>query len=118
MGNMAPQQIGTVHGQVAHTIHNHGPVYISTVAQQAPFALQAPSAPPAQHGKRRKGAPQITPSQKELLTLMKPLPAHVRIQVLNYMRCEFGTGLVMELEPRELHQTRQHVLDARRSAGV
>lgn len=31
------------------------------------------------------------------------------------MRCEFGTGLVMELEPRELHQTRQHVLGVRRA---
>ncbi len=108
------------HTHHRHT-HHHGPVHINTVVVQPgdSFALQAPSAPPAQQlGRRRKGGPQITPAQRELLTLMKPLPAPVRIQVLNFMRCEFGTGMVMELEPRELHQTRQQVLDARRSAGV
>lgn len=42
----------------------------------------------------------------------------MRLAVLDFMRCEFGTGMVMELEPRELHQTRQQVLDARRAAGV
>ena len=102
-----------------HT-HHHGPVHIDTLVVQSSdaFALQAPSAPPAQYGKNRKGSPQITPAQKELLTLMKPLPAHVRIQVLDFMRCEFGTGLVMELEPRELYQTRQQVLDVRRATGI
>ena len=118
METMAPINIDTVHGQVARTIHNHGPVYISSPIQEGPFALHAPSAPPAHRSKHRRGAAQITPAQKELLTLMKPLPAHVRIQVLDFMRCEFGTGWVMELEPRELHQTRLRVLDARRSAGV
>ena len=61
---------------------------------------------------------QSTPAQRELLALMRPLPKPVRLAVLNWLRCEFGTGLVMELEPRELHQTRLRVLDARRSAGV
>lgn len=102
-----------------HTVHAHGPVVIHTlVQQQAPFALQAPSAPPARNGKRMKDGPEITPTQKELLALMKPLPAHLRIQVLNWMRAEYGTGLVMELEPRELHRTRGHVIEVRRAAGV
>jgi hypothetical protein len=42
----------------------------------------------------------------------------MHIAVLNWLRCEFGTSMVMELEPRELYQTLQHVLDVRRSAGL
>ena len=53
-----------------------------------------------------------------LLALMRPLPKPARIAVLSWLRCEFGTSMVMELEPRELHQTRQHVLNARRAAGI
>lgn len=102
-----------------HTVYAHGPVVIHTlVQQQAPFALQAPPAPPARKGKRTKDGPEITLAQKELLALMKPLPPHLRIQVLNWMRAEYGTGLVIELDPRELHRTRGHVLDVRRSTGV
>lgn len=48
---------------------------------------------------------------------MRPLPKHVRVAVLDFMRMEFGTGLVMELEPRELHRLRAKVLEARRTAG-
>lgn len=108
---------GPVHGDVAgRDINNYTAVLVAhqTVIQQPPFALQPPPAPPAP---RRKHT-EITPAQKELLALMKPLPAHVRIQVLDYMRSEFGTGMVMELDPRELHRTRLQVLDARRSAGI
>jgi hypothetical protein len=103
-----------------HDINHYTEVYVAhqTVIQQPPFALQAPPAPPAPRRKHSKASTEITPAQKELLALMKPLPAHVRIQVLDYMRSEFGTGMVMELDPRELHRTRQQVLEARRSAGI
>jgi hypothetical protein len=112
---------GPVYGDVAGRDINHYTAVLvthQTVVQQPPFALQAPPSPPASRRKHGKTGAEITPAQKELLTLMKPLPAHVRIQVLDYMRSEFGTGMVMELEPRELHRTRQQVLDARRSAGI
>lgn len=118
MGNMA-LHIDTVHGQVAHTINNYGPVYIDTLVQRCDsFALQAPPAPPARKPRTRRPAYDITPAQKELLALMRPLPKPLRIAVLNWLRCEFGTSMVMELEPRELYQTRQHVLDTRRAAGL
>lgn len=102
-----------------HTVHAHGPVVIHTlVQQQAPFALQAPLAPQARHGSRTKTGARITPAQKELLELMRPLPKPMRHEVMAWMRVEFGTALVMALEPRELHQARQHVLNVRRAAGV
>jgi hypothetical protein len=53
-----------------------------------------------------------------VLALMRPLPKNVRIDVLSFMRVEFGTALVMELDPRELHRLREMVLDARRAARV
>lgn len=124
METMAPLQVETVNGQVAHvinnhhthhhTVHAHGPVHI----HEASFALQAPPAPPARRSRRNKPAHDLSPTQKDLLALMRPLPPHVRVQVLDFMRAEFGTGLVMELAPGEVHATRQRVLDIRRSLGI
>lgn len=130
MANMAPIRIDTVHGQVAQTIHNHhqhthhhqhshhGPLHLHTHVEAPTFALQAPPAPPARAPRPKRPAYDISPAQKELLDLMRPLPKPVRIAVLSWLRCEFGTSMVVELEPRELYQTRQHVLDARRAAGI
>lgn len=101
-----------------HTVHAHGPVVIHTLVQQAPFALQALPAPQARKGSRTKNGPPITPAQKELLELMRPLPKPVRHEVMAWMRVEFGTALVMALEPRELHCARKRVIDVRRAAGV
>ena len=105
-----------------HTHHHqhshHGPLHLHTHVEPPAFALQAPPAPPARTLRPKRPAYDITPAQKELLALMRPLPKPVRIAVLAWLRCEFGTSLVMELEPRELYQTRQHVLNARRAAGI
>jgi hypothetical protein len=50
---------------------------------------------------------------------MRRLPQLIeRISVLEWMRAEFGTGLVMELDALELQRARQQVLDARRAAGI
>lgn len=49
---------------------------------------------------------------------MRPLPKPARAQVLYFMRIEFGTGLVVELDPDEVQRVRRVVLDARRAAGV
>lgn len=49
---------------------------------------------------------------------MRPLPKPVRVSVLDFMRMEFGTGLVVELSPDELQRVRRVVLDLRRGAGL
>lgn len=49
---------------------------------------------------------------------MRPLPKPARAQVLDFMRMEFGTGLVVEFAPDELQRLRQMVLDARRTASI
>lgn len=101
-----------------HTVHAHGPVHLHTHVESPAFALQAPPAPPAHYRQRGQPTADITPAQKALLALMRPLPKPVRAQVLDFMRTEFGTGLVIELAPDELQRVRRVVLDARRAAGI
>jgi hypothetical protein len=101
-----------------HTVHAHGPVHIHAQGHEAVLALQAPPAPPARRTKAPKVRHDLSAGQKDLLALMRALPQHVRVQVIDFMRAEFGTGLVMELEPRDVHATRQRVLDLRRSLGI
>lgn len=104
-----------------HTLHAHGPLHIHMEADPPPsFALQASPAPPARQGRRGPKPPthDITPAQREVLALMRPLPKPVRVDVLIWMRIEFGTSLVMDLDPRELHRLRAHVSEVHRAAGV
>lgn len=112
----------THHHQHSHShtgpVHVHGSLHLHTHVETPEFALQAPPAPPAHFRQRGQPATEITPAQKALLALMRPLPKNVRTQILDFMRIEFGTGLVVELEPQELQQLRRRVLDARREAGV
>ena len=133
MKTMAPLQVETVNGQVAHTINNHQHSHTHqhdhrhqhqhdhhhTHIEAPPFALQAPPAPQARYRQRNRQVVQpITPAQKDLLAMMRPLPKPVRNGLLEWMRTEFGTGLVMELDLGELQRARQRVLDARRVAGI
>lgn len=111
------QHSHTHHHQHHHTVHAHGPVHLHTHVEAPSFALQAPPAPPARTTQRPKPTHDLSPAQKEVLDLMRPLSKHVRVSVLDFMRMEFGTGLVMELEPRELHKLRNRVLEVRREAG-
>jgi hypothetical protein len=112
----------THHHNHSHThmgpLHAHGPVHLHTHVETPAFALQAPPAPPAHFRQRGQPATEITPAQKALLALMRPLPKNVRAHILEFMRLEFGTGLVMELDPQELQQLRRRVLDARRESGI
>jgi hypothetical protein len=121
-GNSAIQIYGdnnTIHNhQHDHTVHAHGPLHVHTHVERPLYALQAPPAPPARYRHRNPVGPEITPAQKDLLAMMRPLPKPARIAVLEYMRAEFGTGLVIALAPPELQRARQAVLDARRAAGV
>ena len=103
-------------------LHAHGPVFVQTavVHQDLAFALQAPPAPPARQGRQGTKARthhEITPAQRDMLALMRPLPKPVRVDVLIWMRFEFGTSLVMDLDPRELYRLRTHVLGVHRSGG-
>ena len=119
-------QISTGHGAIQlHGNHNtvnqynhHQHDHHHTHIEAASFALQAPPAPPAHYRQRGQPAADITPAQKALLALMRPLPKPARAQVLDFMRIEFGTGLVVELSPDELQRVRRVVLDARRVAGL
>lgn len=113
----------TIHNHHQHTHHHrhmhHGPVHLHTHVEAPAFALQAPPAPQARYRQRNQQVVQpITPAQKDLLAMMRPLPKPVRNALLEWMRSEFGTGLVMELDLCELQRARQRVLDARRSAGI
>lgn len=40
---------------------------------------------------------------------MKPLDKTARIKVLDFMRREFGTAMVMELQPAQLKRVRGYV---------
>lgn len=106
--------------QHQHTVHAHGPVLLqTTVVQQVPeFALQPPPAPPARTPKPKRPAYDLSPAMREALALMRPLPKPVRIDLLTWMRCEFGTGMVAELEPRELYRLRAHVLEVRQRGNL
>lgn len=101
-----------------HTVHAHGAVHVHTHVAAPGFALQAPPAPQARTRKTARPAYDLSAAQKELLALMRPLPKPVRAAVIEWMRTEFGTGLVMELAPPELQRARRAVLDARRTAGL
>lgn len=103
-----------------HTLHAHGPLHIHMEPDPPDFALQAPPAPPARQGGRSLKPParDITPAQRDVLALMRPLPKPVRVDVLIWMRIEFGTSLVMDLDPRELHRLRAHVFEVHRATGV
>lgn len=120
---MTDMSIGTLHGNVlAGDLHAHGPVYLRAVVVQpepAFLASQAAPAPPARNrGRREMDRPELTPAQRECLALMRPLPKPVRVDVLIWMRMEFSTSLVMDLDPRELYRLRLHLADVRRAAGV
>lgn len=116
------------HGPVvinhAHTHHHQHQVVIRPVITAPPperpvFALQAPPAPPA---RKLKPAPRpaydITPAQRALLALMRPLPKPDRAAVMDWMRREFGHSLVMDLTPAQLQRCRAQVLRLRQAAGV
>ena len=113
-------QIHGNHNTVNHNqhTHHHQHDHHHTHFEAPAFALQAPPAPPAHYRQRGRPAADITPAQKALLALMRPLSKPVRAQVLVYMRIEFGTGLVVELDPGEVQRVRRVVLDARREAGI
>ena len=55
----------------------------------------------------KAGAP--TAAHREVLALMKPLDKAARIRVLDFMRREFGTAMVIELAPEQVYRARRYV---------
>lgn len=70
-----------------------------------------PSPPEAQPGGKvgAERAQSATAAQRELLTLMKPLNKAARIKVLDFMRREFDTPMVIELKPDQVYRVRRYV---------
>lgn len=61
--------------------------------------------PPPQDEARK--APQATPQQKEVLKMIRRLPnGHA---VLNFMEREFGTRMVIQLNPAQLSRVRKYI---------
>lgn len=90
---------GAVHmGHVQNATQVHQHFYAAALPEQA-SAAPAPARPSS----------DATPDQKQVLALMKPLPDSVRIRVLDFMRREFGTGMVIELAPAQLYRVRRYV---------
>ncbi|QPF74219.1 hypothetical protein G8A07_15700 [Roseateles sp. DAIF2] len=118
-----PMQVGQVHGTV-----NHHHVQVTQHFYAAPAPAPMPDIPPrpaaaapAQAGPSAREPQPLTEVHKEVLSLMEPLPKKVRICVLDFMRREFGTGMVKELKPHEVHRVRLYVLQIhanRRKEGV
>lgn len=75
-------QVGQVNGNI--TVHNY---------HQAPVKVATRS--------------KATPDQKRLLDLLKQVPD--RAVILNFMQREFGTSLVIKLEPPQVFRVRRYV---------
>lgn len=77
-------------------VHQH--FYASAQPQQvAPVAPASPARAAA------------TTAHKDVLALMKRLPEPVRIKVLDFMRREFNTAMVIELQPQQVYRVRKYV---------
>ncbi|MPT03558.1 MAG: hypothetical protein E2582_04965 [Delftia sp.] len=83
------QAAGAVH--ITHVTHQH-------------FYGDTAGAPAANEGRR-----QVTEAQKQALALMRCLDKQARIRVLDFMRREFETALVIELAPGQVHRLRCYV---------
>lgn len=84
-------QVGKVEGDM-QVVHQH---YYLPPYPQASACTVRPGAPTAAH--------------KEVLALMRPLDRAARIKVLDFMRREFGTAMVMELQPAQVYRVRRYV---------
>lgn len=62
-------------------------------------------------------AQSATAAQRDLLTLMKPLDKAARIKVLDFMRREFSTAMVIELKPDQVYRVRRYVETMRARRG-
>ena len=91
--------------KIAHQVIQQQTIVHNYAARRpAPPAQLARNAPPAR-------AAGLTLAQIKLLQLMKPLPRPARIEVLDYLRTQFGTAMISELEPQALAKAHLFVLN-------
>ena len=96
---------GAVHmGHVQNATQVHQHFYATALPSQ-----EAASPAPPQVTAAARPPSEVTPEQKQVLALMKPLPDSVRIRVLDFMRREFGTAMVIELQSGQVYRVRRYV---------
>lgn len=109
---IAPQSpTGAVTNMTTH-VHNHYYGAAAPVVEpvhQPPVGISAPKLAPAQHPQIPWEKIATTKEQRYLLDLMEPLDKATRIKVLDFMRLEFKTGMVRELNPNGVYRTRKYV---------
>lgn len=54
-------------------------------------------------------------AQREVLALMQRLDRPIRIKVLEFMRREFNTAMVIELKPEQVYRVRRYVETVRKN---
>ena len=100
---------GAVHtGPVQNVtqVHQHfyPPVETERVMPPSSAAPPAPAPAPVPPATVRTAT-----TVAQVLALMDLLPDPVRFKVLDFMREEFGTAMVIELQPHQLYRTRRYV---------
>ena len=98
---------GAMHmGAVQNVTQVHQHFY---AAVEPEHAVRPSAAPPA-------ARPAATAAQKEVLALLRPLPESVRSKVWAFMRREFQTAMVVDLQPHQLYRVRRYVETVNQSA--
>ena len=102
-------------GPVTHMtthVHNHhyyGAAPAIEPIRQPPAAASQPKLAPALQSPQPPTKIVTTKEQRHLLELMEPLDKKTRIKVLDFMRSQFQTGMVRELDSSGVYRTRKFV---------
>lgn len=130
MTRLMPQQqssgSGAVHmGHVSGSVHNitqvqrDGAIQVGKVEGDLQVVHQHYYPPPStQASACAVRASTTSAAHREVLALMKPLDKTARIRVLDFMRREFGTAMVIELQPTQLVRVRRYVETINNRRGV
>lgn len=129
-------QVGSAEELTIHVSHPGptGPVTTTTttyVYHQHFYGAAAPVVEPGSQPMAANSAPNLVPAvalsqpdkpgtteeQKQLLNLMKPLDKATRIKVLNFMREQFQTAMVVELQPQQVYRARKYVEKVHSNSG-
>lgn len=84
-------------------VQGDGAIQVGKVEGDMQVVHQHFYAPPAMRANER------TAAQKEVLAMLKQLDKPSRIKVLEFMRREFGTAMVIELAPEQVFRARRYV---------
>jgi hypothetical protein len=99
-----------VHGDNAIQVGKvGGHVTVVHLTQNITHALPEPT---------KRAASNVTPAHKDALARMKPLTVPARVRVLEFMRREFGTTMVIELNDHQVYRLRRYVEVVGRRRGT